>query len=88
MRKIFFIFYIIIALNVNAQEIENFCSAKKAQKTFSGNIASLSGFNALSRNITENILEKTIKKETEAKFKIKINNFYYFFFNFLTFFGT
>ena len=53
-----------------------FCSPNTAKKTFSGNLASLSGFNTLTRNIIESAIQNSIKKETGSKFKVKINNFY------------
>ena len=59
-----------------ANNYEQFCSINSASKTFGGNLASLSGFNLLTRNVAESIIQKEIKKETNSKFKIKINNFY------------
>ena len=59
-----------------ANDYELFCSANQPSKTIGGNLASLSGFNLLSKNIIESILQKEIKKETGSKFKIKIKNFY------------
>ena len=76
MKKIIILFLLILTTYANAQEYEYFCSQNTAKKTFSGFLASTSGFNLLTRNIAENTIEKAIKKETGAKFKVKINNFH------------
>ena len=59
-----------------AQDFSQLCSPNLPNKTFGGNLMSLSGLNFLSRNIIENEIQKAIKKETNSKFKIKIKNFY------------
>ena len=75
MKKVIVILFLLSNFSF-ANNYEHFCPANSPSKTFSGNLASLSGFNLLSRNIAKNILQKEIKKETGSKFKIKINNFY------------
>lgn len=75
MKKVIVILFLITSFTL-ANDYEQFCSINSPSKTFGGNLASLSGFNSLTRNIAENIIQKEIKKETNAKFKIKINNFY------------
>lgn len=78
MKKVilFLLLLSILSPYVFANNYELYCSNNHPLKTFNGNIASLSGFNLLTRNIAENIIQKEIKKETDSKFKIKINNFY------------
>jgi len=76
MKKITILLISLLIFHAQAQAYEAFCSPKLAKKTLGGNILSLSGFNAISRNAIENVLQKEIKKETNSKFKIKINNFY------------
>lgn len=76
MKKIFALFLLIFSYCTQASEYEYYCSQNSASKTFGGFIASTSGLNLLSRNIAENSIQKAIKKETDAKFKVKINNFY------------
>jgi len=76
-KKIFLtLFVFLIAYQAQAENFYNYCSVNTAKKTFTGSIASFSGFNLLTRNIAENKIKKTIKKETNSKFKIKINNFF------------
>ena len=58
-----------------AQDFSQLCSPNLPNKTFGGNLMSLSGLNFLSRNIIENEMQKAIKIETNSKFKIKIKNF-------------
>lgn len=76
MKKTIIILLLLLFSCAFANSYEYFCSINSANKTFKGNIASLSGFNSLARNIAESILQKELKKETNSKFKIKINNFY------------
>lgn len=59
-----------------AKDYSYLCSQNNVSKTFLGNIMSLSGINSLTRNIIESEIQKAIYKETNSKFKIKINNFY------------
>ena len=76
MKKIIIAFSFLLFLNASAKNYENYCSFNHPKKTIGGNVASLSGFNSLSRNIAESVIQSAIKKETGAKFKIKIKNFY------------
>lgn len=64
-------------LNALAEDnYENMCSQIKPKKNFSGTLSSLTGINAVSRNAIEGQIEKAIKKETNSKFNVKINNFW------------
>lgn len=76
MKKIFVLFLLILSYCARANEYSYFCSQNFPKKNFSGFISSATGVNLLSRNVIEHIIEKTIKRETNAKFKVKINNFY------------
>ncbi len=78
MKKIiFFLILSLYTLNpIFAKDYFQYCSINNAQKTFSGNIASISGINFLSRNIIEHEISKNLEKETNSKFKINIDNFY------------
>lgn len=77
MKNLLIILFIFAFLNqAQASDYSNYCSTNIAKKTFSGNLASISGSNLLTRNIIEKSLETAIKKETDAKFNIKIKNFY------------
>ncbi len=63
----------------NAKNIENYdayCSDITAKKTFGGFMMSTTGANLASRNTIEKIIEHEIKKETNSKFDIKIENFF------------
>lgn len=75
MKKVIAILFLLSSF-VFANSYNKYCAANSPSKTISGNIMSLSGFNSLSRNLIENVLEKEIKKETNSKFDIKIKNFY------------
>ena len=70
MKKVilFLLLLSILSPYVFANNYELYCSNNHPLKTFNGNIASLSGFNLLTRNIAENIIQKEIKKETDSKF--------------------
>ena len=59
-----------------AQDYYQFCSTKTPNRNIQGAISSVLGMNILSRNIIENQIERAIKKETNSKFTIKINNFF------------
>ena len=78
MKKIiYFLILSLCTLNpIFAKDYFQYCSVNNAQKTFSGNIASISGINFLSRNIIEHEISKNLKKETNSKFKVNIDNFY------------
>ena len=76
MKKMLFLLIIMCSFCALAQDYSQYCSNKIARKTFSGNLASLSGFNSLTRNIIESTIQNSIKKETNSKFDVKINNFY------------
>ena len=77
MKKILFL-SITLILSINstlAKDYSQFCSTNSANKTFLGNIASISGYNSISRNIIENQIAKALKKETNSKFDVKIDSF-------------
>ena len=77
MKKILFL-SITLILSINstlAKDYSQFCSTNSANKTFLGNIASISGYNSISRNIIENQIAKALKKETDSKFDVKIDSF-------------
>lgn len=59
-----------------AKDCSEFCSTNSANKTFLGNIASISGYNLISRNIVEAQIAKALKKETNSKFDVKIDSFF------------
>lgn len=77
-KTIFLIFLSFLILNVpksNAMDYSTYCSTITPKTTFGGNVASVSGFNSISRNIIENKIQKALKKETNSKFKVKVDNF-------------
>ena len=76
MKKGIVLLFIILSSVTYAKDYSEFCSTSSAQKSFSGSLMSFSGLNTLSRNIIESQISRAIKKETNSKFKIKINNFY------------
>ena len=77
MKRIISILLFLFAIQtVNAQDYTQYCSTKIPNKTFSGMLASTSGFNLLSRNIIESEISNRLKKELNSKFDVKINNFY------------
>ncbi len=78
MKKIILILTIFfISINpLFAKDFLQYCSLNNAQKTVFGNISSLFGVNFLSRNIIEHEISKNLKKETNSKFKVDIDNFY------------
>lgn len=77
MKKIIiFVLLIIFCQSTKANDYMNLCSSKKPNKTIGGIISSISGINFLSRNIIESQIAKAIKKETNSKFSVKMNNFY------------
>ena len=78
MKKIILVLTIIfISINpLFAKDFLQYCPINNAQKTFSGNIASLLGVNFLSRNIIEHEISKNLKKQTNSNFKVSVDNFY------------
>ena len=77
MKKIIILLFLVIcAQQIYAKDYTQYCSPNSVNKNFSGNLASISGFNAISRNIIESQIQKAVKKETNSKFNIKINNFF------------
>ena len=75
MKKILVLFLLLNSMAF-AFDYSIYCSPKTSTKTFGGIIASTTGFNTITRNIIESALQTIIYKETNSKFKIKINNFY------------
>ncbi len=76
MKKLIYIAVSMLFLSANAKDYSVFCSSTTPPKTVSGAFMSTLGINSVSRNIIEKQIEKTLKKETNSKFKVKINNFY------------
>ena len=77
MKKIVILLFLMaFTQQIQAKDYNQYCSTNSVNKNFSGNIASITGFNTLSRNIIEGQIQKAIKKETNSKFNIKINNFF------------
>ncbi len=78
MKKIILILtiFFIFTNPLFAKDFMQYCSINNANRTLSGNIASISGINFLSRNILEHEISKTLKKETNSKFKVNLDNFY------------
>ena len=78
MKKILFLsIALILSFNSSyAKDYSEFCSTNSANKTFLGNIASISGYNLISRNIIEGQIAKALKKETNSKFDVKIDSFF------------
>lgn len=78
MRKIL-VLLILLSLGTISAEADNyiqFCSDYQPKKTIGGVIMSTTGTNLLTRNIIEKVVENSIKKETNSKFKVKIDSFY------------
>lgn len=76
MKKILLLF-LILAFNASyGFDYSSYCSNKTPEKTAVGNLNSVLGVNSLSRNIIEKEIEHLLKKETNSKFKVKINSFY------------
>lgn len=76
MKKVIAFLFLIFSINAQAQDFSSYCSTNSANKSITGALSSISGFNMLTRNVAESILQSEIEKETGAKFKVKINNFY------------
>lgn len=77
MKKIVTILIVLMLQTcVFAQSIDDYCTDKKIKKNFLGNLSSLSGVNFLSRKIAQKEIEKSLKKELGAKFKINIENYW------------
>lgn len=75
MKKIILIIFLITSF-AQAKDYTQYCSINPPSRGLGGFLMSTSGLNTISRNIIENQIEQTIKRETGSKFKIKINNFY------------
>lgn len=75
MKKIILLFILLSSFTF-AKDYTQYCTPDNIQKSFGGNLMSLTGLNSLSRNIIEYQIEKALKKETDSKFKVKVNNFY------------
>lgn len=76
MKKILLIFLSLLLSLAQAKNYQDFCSTNIPKKTLKGNLMSITGFNSLTRNIIESAISHSVKKETGAKFNIKMNNFY------------
>ena len=76
MKKVIVLFCLAFSLCAYAQDYNKYCSKNFPSKTIGGNLASLTGFNSLSRNLIESALQNAIKKETNSKFKVKIDGFW------------
>ena len=78
MKKILFL-SIALIFSVNssfAKDYSAFCSTNSPDKTFLGNVASISGYNLINRNIIEGQIAKALKKETNSKFDVKMESFF------------
>ena len=69
MKKVIVFLILMFSICAKAQDFSYYCSENVAKKSFSGGIMSLSGFNMISRNIAENILEKEIIADITPLFK-------------------
>lgn len=76
MKKILLLLFIFLCNNAFSFDYSSYCSTNTAKKTALGSLNSTLGVNFLSRNIIEKEIEHLIKKETDSKFKVKINSFY------------
>lgn len=78
MKKIFIVllFLSVFTLNVQAKDYTSYCIDKSASKTLTGTLASAVGVNAVKRNVIESEIASALKKETGAKFDVKVASFY------------
>ena len=78
MKKTIFLLFLLFfnVLQANASNVCEYCSTNTAQKTLKGSIFSICGINFLSKKIIEKEISHLIKKETNSKVKIKIDNFF------------
>ena len=70
------LFSLFISVKSEAVDFYRYCANEPAQKTVSGTLASVSGFNFMTRNLIEFYITKALKKELNADFKVNIKNFY------------
>lgn len=78
MKKIIYIilFTIMGVYSCSAIDFSQYCANEPAQKNVKGTLASVSGFNFMTRNLIEFYISKTLKKELGGNFKVNIKNFY------------
>lgn len=77
MKKVMVLLAFILSFNTAfAVDYTSYCPAKKDTNTFFGNIASLTGFNLINRLFLQNRIASAIKKETNSKFDIDIDNIF------------
>ena len=77
MKKIIILFAFILSFNsAFGFDYNSYCPAEKSSTSLMGNIASLTGFNFLNKVLLQNRLASAIKKETDSKFDIDIENIF------------
>jgi len=76
MKKIFVVLTIFLLASCYAHNCNNYCSNENGHKSIHGVLMSSSGLNMLFRNIIEHEIENVLKKETNSKFKVKINSWW------------
>lgn len=76
MKKIIFLFALLLSVNCFAKDYSALCSTVKPDKNFSGTLSSLSGINFTTKKIVQSQIEKALKKETNSKFDVEIENFF------------
>ena len=59
-----------------ALDYSNYCSPQSASKSISGVISSVSGTSTIARLVAQKEIENALKKETNSKFKVKVNSFW------------
>jgi len=75
-RKFLITFFILTTFFAQANEYSEYCTNQAPSKSFTGVIKSATGINFLTRAIIENELQKALKKEVSANFKVKIKSFW------------
>ena len=75
MKKLI-LFLLLITNSCFAFEYGYYCSDNIPSKTASGVIMSSSGVNFAARQIAQAEIKKALKKETNSKFKVKLNSFW------------
>ncbi len=77
MKKILLLFLLLLNIQVVvAKDYGVFCSSGYADKTFKGDLMSLSGVNFINKNIIEYQIQKAIKKNTGSNPKVNIEGFW------------
>lgn len=77
MKKVLILLFLFFLMAPSfALNYDYYCSPDTASKSFSGVISSVSGVSLLTRQIIEKEIENYLKKETDSKFKVKVNSFW------------